>query len=116
MLTAREWLLLPEDEQKERKTELSPQELRKLRIELSMIHFSEEEKENMSEEKKYKFTHPRELSERERKEFDKSADEVLHLFGILKPEEHIINGKSVRTEGNGEKTSQNASTEARTSS
>lgn len=43
-LTARELLLLPAAEQEKRKGELTPEECFKLRMELSMIHFSEEEK------------------------------------------------------------------------
>lgn len=37
-LTAREWLLLPKDEQRERGKELSAEECRKLRMELSEIY------------------------------------------------------------------------------
>ena len=43
-LTAREWLLLPKEEQRERGEELSSEECRKLRMELSEIYFTEEEK------------------------------------------------------------------------
>ena len=50
-LTAREWLLLPEDEQQRRKNELSPHECFLLRTDLEYIHFSEEEKKNISPEK-----------------------------------------------------------------
>ena len=47
-LTAREWLLLPKDEQEVRGKELSMEECRKLRMELSEVHFTEEEKEKNS--------------------------------------------------------------------
>ena len=53
MLTAREWILLPQEEQIKRGKELSPEECRKLRMELSIPKFvtigdgelTEEEKE-----------------------------------------------------------------------
>ena len=51
-LTAREWLLLPKEEQRERGEELSSEECRKLRMELSEIYFTEEEKCQMTEEQK----------------------------------------------------------------
>ena len=53
-LTAREWLLLPKDEQEVRGKELSMEECRKLRMELSEVHFTEEEKLQMTEEEKEK--------------------------------------------------------------
>ena len=49
-LTAREWLLLPKSEQMQRGKELSPEECFKLRMELSEIHFTEEEKQKMTKE------------------------------------------------------------------
>ena len=39
MLTAREWILLPQEEQIKRGKELSPEECRKLRMELSIPKF-----------------------------------------------------------------------------
>ena len=54
-LTAREWLLLPKEEQEHRKSELSKEECAKLRLELDMIHFTEDEKKNMSQEKREAF-------------------------------------------------------------
>ena len=42
-LTAREWLLLPQEEAELRKSELSAEECAKLRLELDMIHFTEDE-------------------------------------------------------------------------
>lgn len=76
-LTAREWLLLPEDEQQQRGKELSPHECFLLRTELSYIHFSEEEKRNMPKEKREKFLHPREISEEEREQHSKERDEIF---------------------------------------
>ncbi len=86
-LTAREWLLLPREDQDVRGPELSPEECRKLRMELSEIHFSEEEKQSMSEEEKYKFTHPRQLTEEEILNNKKSSFHVMRdLFGLLPKE------------------------------
>ena len=65
-LTAREWLLLPEDEQQRRKNELSHHECFLLRTDLEYIHFSEEEKKNISPEKKEAFLHPKERTEEEK--------------------------------------------------
>lgn len=76
-LTAREWLLLPEEEQKIRGKELSPEECFKLRMELSMIHFTEDEKRNMSEQRKYEFTHPKESTSEEKAAFNKIRDEIF---------------------------------------
>ena len=49
-LTAREWLLLPEAEQMQRGKELSPEECFKLRMELSEVNFTEEEKQKLTKE------------------------------------------------------------------
>ena len=75
-LTAREWILLPKEEQEIRGKELSREECRKLRMELSEIHFTEEEKRQMTEEEKYKFTHPRELTEEEKEKLLHSAETI----------------------------------------
>lgn len=72
-LTAREWLLLSEDEQQRRKNELSPHECFLLRTDLEYIHFSEEEKKNMSPEKKEAFLHPKERTEEEKKNLIRNA-------------------------------------------
>ena len=53
-LTAREWLLLPKQEQQRRGKELSSEECFKLRMDLSEIHFTEEEKMKMTDEEKEK--------------------------------------------------------------
>lgn len=76
-LTAREWLLLPEADQKRRAGEVSPEECFKLRMELSEIHFTEEQKMNMSEEEKHKFTHPRESTKEEKEEFNRKAQAIF---------------------------------------
>ena len=54
-LTAKEWLLLPEDEQIRRADEVSPHECFLLRTQYAEIHFTEEEKANMTQEERAKF-------------------------------------------------------------
>lgn len=76
-LTAREWLLLPQKEQENRKTELSAHECFLLRTDLSMIHFSEEDKRKMSEQEKGKFLHPREYTPEEKEIFNKNCMEIF---------------------------------------
>ena len=76
-LTAREWLLLPEKEQKSRGAELSAHECFLLRTDLSMIHFSEEEKRQMSEEEKEKFLHPREYTPEEKEIYNRTCMEIF---------------------------------------
>ena len=51
-LTAREWLLLPQEEQEKRGAELSSHEAFLLRHCYEYIHFTEEEKLNMSKEER----------------------------------------------------------------
>ena len=82
-LTAREWLLLPEAEQKKRGKELSTEECFKLRMELSEIHFSEEEKLRMTEQEKYSFTHPKELSDEEKERNSRNMLKFLQSVGVL---------------------------------
>ena len=76
-LTAREWLLLPQKEQEIRKAELSAHECFLLRADLSMIHFSEEEKRQMSEEEKEKFLHPREYTPEEKEIYNRACMEIF---------------------------------------
>ncbi len=76
-LTAREWLLLPREDQMVRGKELSPHECFLLRTLFSELSFTEEEKRNMSEEKKYRFTHPRESTEEEKAAFNKETEEIF---------------------------------------
>lgn len=76
-LTAREWLLLPKEEQEKRGKELSPKECFKLRMELSMVHFSEEEKAAMSEKQRYAFLHPKVYTEEEKEVFSQHCREVF---------------------------------------
>lgn len=82
-LTAREWLLLPKEEQEKRGKELSAEECRKLRMELSEIHFTEEEKSQITGEQKYQFTHPVKLTEEEKERNSKGQFGILQEFGIL---------------------------------
>lgn len=82
-LTAREWILLPKDEMEARKDELSKEECAKLRLELDMIHFSEEAKKNMTEEEKHKFTHQKQSTDEEHETFNK---ECARIFEEMKKE------------------------------
>ena len=74
-LTAREWLLLPESEQKQRGKELSPKECFKLRMELSEIHLTEEERE--------RFINPPKKTAQEIEAYNKTRFKVLKDFKIL---------------------------------
>lgn len=76
-LTAREWLLLPEDEQQRRKNELSSQECYLLRTDLEYIHFTEEEKKNLPQEKREQFLHPKERTEEEKEAFNQQCREIF---------------------------------------
>ena len=76
-LTAREWLLLPEDEQQRRKNELSPHECYLLRTDLEYIHFTEEEKKNIPPEKREAFLHPRERTKEEKEAFNQQCREIF---------------------------------------
>lgn len=76
-LTAREWLLLPKDEQERRKGELSAHECFLLRTDLSHIHFSEDEKVNMSSEKRKAFLQPKEYTKEEKEMFDGKRREIF---------------------------------------
>ena len=76
-LMAREWLLLPKEEQEKRKRELSKEECYKLRMELSTISFSEEEKSMMSEEEKKRFVHPHHNSVKEKEDYNKKAKVIF---------------------------------------
>ena len=76
-LTAREWLLLPQEEQKKRGNELSSKECFKLRTLYSEIHFSEEEKAHMPWQKREEFLHPRERTEEEKEVFNRKCNEIF---------------------------------------
>lgn len=83
-LTAREWLLLPEKEQQERGHELSPHECFLLRTSYAYIHFTEEEKQKMSEEEKDRFLYPpkKELTETDKKMAKMSiTEQIEYIFG-----------------------------------
>lgn len=78
MLTAREWLLLPEQEQKQRKNELSSYENFLLRTELAYVHFTEEEKLSLTEKQKKEFIHQKEHTEEEKLIFNKFAEDIFN--------------------------------------
>ena len=80
-LSAREWLLLSKKEQELKKRELSSEENRKLRLELSMIHFTEKEKKDMTEQEKYEFIHQKESTPEEKRVFSKMAKEIFEMLG-----------------------------------
>ena len=56
--TAREWLILPEKEQKERAHGLSPHECFGLRTSYAYVHYTEEERANLAEEQRQRITNP----------------------------------------------------------
>ena len=76
-LSAREWLLLPEDEQRYRKNELSSYECYLLRIDLEYIHLTEEEKKNISPEEREAFLHPRKHIKEEKEAFNQQCQEIF---------------------------------------
>ncbi len=76
-LTAREWLLLPEDEQQRRKNELSSHESFLLRTDLEYIHFSEEEKKKILPEKREAFLHPQKRTQEEKEAFNQKCKEIF---------------------------------------
>lgn len=76
-LTAREWLLLPKEEQEKRKGEVSDHESFLLRTLFGMIHFSEEQKRNMPEEEREAFLHPREHTPEEVERFQQEAERMF---------------------------------------
>lgn len=79
-LTAREWILLPKEEQEARKDELSEHECFLLRTELDFIHFTEEEKKHMSEERRYNFTHPKDSTLEEKNMFNSKATLIFETM------------------------------------
>lgn len=76
-LTAREWLLLPKAEQERRKEELSSHECFLLRTDLEYVRFSEDEKKNMTQEKREAFLHPGEYTEEEKEAFNRQCKEIF---------------------------------------
>lgn len=76
-LTAREWLLLPKEEQKRRQEELPSEECFKLRTLYSEIHLSEEDKRNMPQRKREEFLHPREKTKEGEEAFNSKAQEIF---------------------------------------
>ena len=76
-LTAREWLLLPKEEQQMRKKELPSQECLLLRTLLSEIHFTESEKRDMSLEKREAFLHPQKYTKEEKTAFNQQCKDIF---------------------------------------
>lgn len=83
MLTAREWIILPKAEMEARKGELSAQECARLRLELDMIHFTEEEKAQMTEEEKKRFIYSKKETPAESEEF---SSKVQWIFRKMQEE------------------------------
>ena len=95
-LTAREWLLLPEAEQMQRGKELSPEECFKLRMELSEVNFTEEEKqkftdtitiidkfEKLTKEERERFINPPKRTDEEIEKNNRTTFKVLQNWKIL---------------------------------
>lgn len=76
-LTAREWLMLPKEDQERRKDELSSHECFLLRTDLEYLRFSEEEKKSMSKEEREAFLYPREYTEKEKEIFNQQCQEIF---------------------------------------
>lgn len=76
-LTAREWLLLPEAEQMQRGKELSPEECFKLRMELSEVNFTEEEKQKLTKEERERFINPPQKTD---EEIEKIIEQHLKFY------------------------------------
>lgn len=83
-LTAKEWLLLPEDEQIKRADEVPPHECFLLRTQYAEIHFTEEEKANMTQEDRAKFL--RKPTEEEILRDKKQGLKDMKFLGLI-PEE-----------------------------
>ena len=82
-LTAREWLLLPEAEQMQRGKELSPEECFKLRMELSEVNFTEEEKQKLTKEERERFINPAQKTDEEIEKNNRTTFKVLQNWKIL---------------------------------
>ena len=83
-LTAKEWLLLPEDEQIRRADEVSPHECFLLRTQYAEIHFTEEEKANMTQEERAKFL--RKPTEEEILRGKHASFDAMKMFGMIPDE------------------------------
>lgn len=64
-----------------RRTKIDILEKIKLRLELSMIHFTEKEKKDMTEQEKYEFIHQKESTPEEKRVFSKMAKEIFEKLG-----------------------------------
>jgi len=82
-LTAREWLLLPEAEQMQRGKELSPEECFKLRMELSEVNFTEEEKQKLTKVERERFINPPKRTDEEIEKNNRTTFKVLQNWKIL---------------------------------
>lgn len=76
-LTAREYILLPNEEQEKRKGELSSHECFLLRTQFDFCHFTEEEKLNITEKERYDFINTYEQTEEEQKTFNAQCEEIF---------------------------------------
>ena len=76
-LTAKEWLLLSREEQKRRQRELSSEECFKLRTLYSEIHFSEDDKGNMTQQEREKFLDPRERTKEGEEAFNRKTQDIF---------------------------------------
>ena len=77
VLTAREWILLPKEEQKRRQKELSSEECFKLRTLYSEIHLSEEDKRDMPQRKREEFLHLGGKNKEGEEAFNSKAQEIF---------------------------------------
>lgn len=76
-LTAREWILLPKEEQEKRAHELSAHECFLLRTLFDHTHFTEEEKKNMSEDEKKEFLYPKQRTKEEIERRKKESETIF---------------------------------------
>ena len=83
-LTAKEWLLLPEDEQIRRANEVPPHECFLLRVLYAEVHFTEEQKANMTQEERDEFL--REPTEEEILRGKHASFDAMKMFEMI-PEE-----------------------------
>lgn len=83
-LTAKEWLLLPEDEQIRRADEVPPNECFLLRVLYAEVHFTEEQKANMTQEERDEFL--REPTKERILACKHASFEEMKTFGIMPKE------------------------------
>jgi len=83
-LTAKEWLLLPEDEQIKRADEVPPHECFLLRVLYAEVHFTEEQKANITQEERDEFL--RDPTEEEILRGKHASFDAMKMFEMI-PEE-----------------------------